>query len=410
MKLRVGIPITGGKLIAAAREAGYPVLFSANAFFVPHGKSSPLVGEFRKFKDIDHEQFAGVDAALDSAGFVAAAKYGDYRWTPEAYMDLAAAFPWAWYASMDFCVEEQVAGDKSMRLLRMAATAQMLGRLNRLADIRMMKRPMPVIQGWTADEYVQCASWLPLHEWPDLVGIGSVCRRHLHGDDGIYAILNKLDQVLPPHVKLHLFGVKSTALETLAGHPRIASSDSMAWDFDARCERRTGRDMEFRVERMHLWASKQTEIIATAKERAQTESGEVIDLRQTCLFPPDEFRIDTDEQAMALEALALTWAGLLLEDAIEYKDAVWGSVVDAYPLMARIHNDGIVSAARDTGEDFAGFLDNFIELADQRNPDLAARLREGAGEDGRDDVDRTEHIEDPSDSIDVVGLHERMAA
>jgi hypothetical protein len=28
----VGIPLTGGRLVAAARERGYPVLFSANAF------------------------------------------------------------------------------------------------------------------------------------------------------------------------------------------------------------------------------------------------------------------------------------------------------------------------------------------------------------------------------------------
>lgn len=32
MKVRVGIPLTGGRLVAAAREQGYAVLFSANAF------------------------------------------------------------------------------------------------------------------------------------------------------------------------------------------------------------------------------------------------------------------------------------------------------------------------------------------------------------------------------------------
>lgn len=74
IKVRVGIPLTGGKLVSAAREANYPVLFSANAFFTGYGKTHPRVGEFQKFKQIDLEQFAGLDAALDSAGFVAMRK------------------------------------------------------------------------------------------------------------------------------------------------------------------------------------------------------------------------------------------------------------------------------------------------------------------------------------------------
>lgn len=380
LKVRVGIPLTGGKLLQAARTAGYPVLFSANAFYVGYPKGSPEEGFFRKFKDIDYEQFDGVDAALDSAGFVAAAKYGDYRWSPEAYMDLAAAYPWAWYASMDFCVEPQVAGDKPMRILRMAATAGMLGYLNRLADQRGMPRPMPVIQGWTAEEYVQCADWLPLAKWPDLVGVGSVCRRHLHGDDGLFAILDRLDRVLPAHVKLHLFGVKSQALKTLANHPRIASVDSMAWDAGSRYDRPVGRDMDFRIQHMHAWTSRQQELVADARERAAAESAQVIDLRQISLFPAEEFKVDTDEKSMALEALALTWADLLMQNAVEYKQAVWGSVQDAYPLLARIHNDGIVSAALETDSEFDGFLHHLRELAGQRDQNLAAALDHAVGD------------------------------
>jgi len=374
VEVRVGIPLTGGKLVAAAREAGYPVLFSANAFFVAHGKGSPMEGDFRKFKEIDPQQFEGLDAALDSAGYVAAAKYGDYRWTPEQYLDLAAAFPWRWYASIDWCVEPGVAGDRPMRILRMAATANMVGRLNRLADIRGMPRPMPVIQGWTAAEYLECAGWMPLLEWPDLVGVGSVCRRNLSGPDGIFAILDALDARLPRNVRFHMFGVKSAALAKLAGHPRIASSDSMAWDFGARCDRRTGRDMAYRIERMHEWAEKQGEIVRAATERAAREAVAPPPPQQTMLFPPDEFPVNNDDQSLALEALAMTWADLLASSNTEYIDAVFGARRDAYPLLAQIHQLGILEATDLMDDYFDGFRNNLIAVSQLKKPNLAVLI------------------------------------
>lgn len=51
-----------------------------------------------------------MDVALDSAGFVAWAHYGDFPWTVEQYVALAASRPWAWWASMDACCEPEVAG------------------------------------------------------------------------------------------------------------------------------------------------------------------------------------------------------------------------------------------------------------------------------------------------------------
>ncbi|PLX77030.1 MAG: hypothetical protein C0607_02810 [Azoarcus sp.] len=106
---------------------------------------------------------------------------------------------------------------------------------------------MPVLQGWTPAEYVTCAEWLPLFDWPELIGIGSVCRRQVHGGAGILAILEAVDAILPKHVRVHLFGVKSTVFDLIAHHPRVASVDSMAWDVQARAERRTGRNMDFRI-------------------------------------------------------------------------------------------------------------------------------------------------------------------
>jgi len=85
------------------------------------------------------------------------------------------------------------------------------------------------------------------------MGIGSVCRRHLHGPDGLLVILNKLDRELPAGVRLHLFGVKGDAIRHLRDLPRVQSVDSMAWDLAARREREGSSRIEDRSEAMRRW-------------------------------------------------------------------------------------------------------------------------------------------------------------
>ena len=106
-----------------------------------------------------------------------------------------------------------------------------------------IKDPMPVLQGWRPEDYYLSARWTEtvLHEagrhWPRLVGVGSVCRRQVHGPAGLLAILDVLHEILPPHVQLHGFGLKTTAIPLLRSYgTRIASVDSQAWDMAARHE------------------------------------------------------------------------------------------------------------------------------------------------------------------------------
>lgn len=381
VKVRVGVPLTGGKLVKAARDEGFPVLFSANAFAKTYAKGHEREGFFRKFALPDIEQFEGLDAALDSAGFVAAVKYGDYRWGIQDYVDLAQSFNWSWWASMDYCVEPQVSKDRPLRILRIAATSRLLGELNVEAESRGMKLPMPVLQGWDAREYLMCADWLPLQAWPDLVGIGSVCRRHLNGPDGILAIVDELDRYLPAHVKFHLFGVKSTALEPLVGHHRIASMDSMAWDFGARMERRTGRDMEFRISKMREWAHGQMSIV----ERGMLERGLTSDVgrsptpaadAQASLFPPEDFGggFSSDDE-LFLEALALYYARHLMEGNLGYLDAVWEAKSDAAWMLHLVRSDGLNGAIKEIGDERDGLAEIVEELLVERGVASRAVVR-----------------------------------
>src|SRR3546814_8891162 len=68
-----------------------------------------------------------------------------------------------------------------------------------------------------------------------LVGVGSMCRRPVHGADGLIAVVDRLDQVLPRQTRLHLFGVKGAAIPYLTAFAhRIASIDSQAYGVSAR--------------------------------------------------------------------------------------------------------------------------------------------------------------------------------
>lgn len=48
--LRVGLPLSGGALVRAARTRGLPVLFSANAFAQRYPRGHEREREFRRFR------------------------------------------------------------------------------------------------------------------------------------------------------------------------------------------------------------------------------------------------------------------------------------------------------------------------------------------------------------------------
>lgn len=338
------------------RERSYPVLFSANAFARTYRRGHERERAFRRFALPRANLLEGVDAALDSAGFVAAVRYGDYRWTVDDYLDLVRAHPWTWWASMDYCCEPEVAADRALRILRMAATASLYWVCERAARERGLSTPMPVLQGWYPSEYVECARWLGLDAWPALIGVGSVCRRAVRGPAGVLAVVEALDGILPPHVQLHLFGVKSDALAALASHPRIASCDSMAWDFAARRERPAGRDSAFRIDCMRRWAERQHTVVSRLVGQPTLQRSFA-----TLLDSPPQSTLE----ALAIEALALQHADLLMQGDFEYLDAVWSLKRDAAVAVAFVRQRGNSHALRaGLDELFGGSADRFDHLLD----------------------------------------------
>lgn len=260
--VRAGLVSAAGRMAFGMEARGLPVLVSANSLF-DHKR-----GIFRKIPDA----LTDLDWALDSAGFVAMARYGKFPWSVAQYVDLALLSGCTWWAQMDCCCEPEIAADRDVVRARVKATSQLLSMCrNTYIDATDANRylrdftpePMPVLQGWLPEDYresAELANWVLNGKWPDLVGLGSVCRRHLGGEAGLWRVLAAVDHVLPPHVRIHAFGVKGNALARLAEHPRIFSTDSCAFEFRARVVSREAgisKSIDLRLGVLDQWMSKQ---------------------------------------------------------------------------------------------------------------------------------------------------------
>ena len=282
MIIRVGVPYTGGRILEAAVAAQIPIMVSAGSLW------NNKTRRFRRPGSLIWGYGQGInsirtDVALDSAGFVAMKLYGHYPWSVSDYIEhcvLASCvdphvggwFPWRWWSQMDLCCEPEIASDRETVMLRVKGTADLLEECRSVCNYwydqgyttEMLPYPMPILQGWRPEDYEKSGALLDSvvdGSWPALVGVGSVCRRHLHGPEGLIAVLTNLDRVLPKGVGLHLFGVKGDAIAKLIHimPHRIHSVDSMAWDFAARMEAvKAGipKTVDQRVGHMMRWMSK----------------------------------------------------------------------------------------------------------------------------------------------------------
>lgn len=253
--IRIGIEGARPAVLAAVRERKAPVLVSANSLWND---------ERRRWRET-WRAYTGFDVALDSGGFVAMQRYGRYRWSVDAYTALAGEMAPTWWAQMDYCCEPEVAVDRHAVCRRIDLTAASLRECRAHATVRGVPPPLIVLQGWKPQDYVSGPAFDDPHfEWPALVGIGSVCRRHLHGDDGLFAVIAALDRKLPLHVRFHFFGVKGRALAHLGEHPRFGSMDSMAWNMAARWESwKTGAPCDAALRAAHLvhWHRQQSHLL-----------------------------------------------------------------------------------------------------------------------------------------------------
>jgi len=178
---------------------------------------------------------------MDSGAFTEISQHGDYRHPAEEYAeqirkwskngDLLAA------VAQDYMCEawilEKVGRTVEKHQLMTVERFDQLSKCD-LGGVYLM----PVLQGFEPREYL---SHLEMYgerikrgAW---VGVGSVCKRN--GDPrAIEAVLLAIKRTRPD-LRLHGFGLKTTALKSPLVVELLETADSMAWSFAAR---RNGRD------------------------------------------------------------------------------------------------------------------------------------------------------------------------
>lgn len=319
IEIIVGLPhLNEGPILARARELGQTALISANGL----SRWSDRRGwrEWVGWRLAQLRNARGLAAlCLDSAGFVAAARYGGFPWTLAHYVALAAAYPFRWWASADYCVEAEIARDRGEVIDRLARTIRANLDCRRLAeDHGIADTLMPVIQGRRPTDYERCldALWGSLKPGA-LIGVGSMCRRDVHGPEGLIAVVDHLDQVLPASVRLHAFGVKGSALPYLLPFAhRVASIDSQAYGVRARHAARhagVSKSDRFVADHLEHWLDAQHARLAARPRR----------LPQTLAAEPEPSPNDPWEIAIAQargQIRALIEAGELDHDEVT---ALW---------------------------------------------------------------------------------------
>ena len=194
------------------------------------------IGVLRKRKG----PFEVKDWLLDSQAFMTILKYGGYPHPPEEYA--AQIVRWKDNGNLLAAVSQDYMCETDMLAITGLTVADhqrlTIERYDALLAANTGVYIMPVLQGYTPCEYVnhinQYGERLTRGMW---VGVGSVCKRNGSPKrvlDVLIAIKTER-----PDLRLHGFGLKTTALANGTIRELLESADSMAWSYAAR---KQGRD------------------------------------------------------------------------------------------------------------------------------------------------------------------------
>lgn len=185
----------------------------------------------------------GGEWIMDSGAFTTILKYGHY---PDS-VDVYAAEINRWKAcptllaavSQDYMCEPAMLAKTGLSVAdHQRLTIERYDALVGLVDGVYV---MPVLQGYASKEYLDhlraYGDRLAPGAW---VGVGSVCKRN-SDPLAIWKVLSWI-KAERPDLRLHGFGVKTTALRSRIISELLYSADSMAWSYAARRQGRNNHD------------------------------------------------------------------------------------------------------------------------------------------------------------------------
>lgn len=247
----------------------------------------PLFVSRRRLQDRKTLPAAASAWACDSGGFTELSMYGE--WTISfreficeirRYRDEIGKMDWS--APQDWMCEpfilEKTKGTVQSHQRR--TVRNYLALIETAPDVNWI----PVLQGWTHDDYFRCIDLYLAHgvylPGMDTVGVGSICRRQ-----GEIRTALLLEDLARQGLKLHGFGLKLKGL-ALAGNA-LTSSDSMAWSFSARreatqCGSLTHKNCANCLEYARDWRDR---VLGTTMRELEMSQVLFADRSQGCLLP-----------------------------------------------------------------------------------------------------------------------------
>jgi hypothetical protein len=194
----------------------------------------PLFVSYRRLAGRRTLPRAAAPWALDSGGFTELSLHGTWQTPAATYLAAVRRFRdeigrMEWAAPMDWMCEPWITGITGLDVGE--HQRRTVGNFLHLRESAPDLPIIPVLQGWTVDDYLACAdqyerAGIDLTAEP-LVGLGSVCRRQATAEAA--AIVTTL---AARGLRLHGFGFKTLGLRS-CGHS-LSSADSLAWSYDAR--------------------------------------------------------------------------------------------------------------------------------------------------------------------------------
>jgi hypothetical protein len=171
---------------------------------------------------------------LDSGAFTNVLKKGEHELTVKEYKDQIER--WKNCGNLKMAVtQDYMCEDIILKKWNYTVNEQQEKTLKRFYQLIKLKPSiyiMPVIQGYTTQEYLNHLNMYEETIYNQVVGIGSICKRNRKPDE-IYKILKTIKDYRPD-LKLHAFGLKITSLKNKNIRDLLYSADSMAWSFEGR--------------------------------------------------------------------------------------------------------------------------------------------------------------------------------
>lgn len=181
---------------------------------------------------------------MDSGAFTEISTHGGYRHSVDEYAEIILR--WAddpalvAVVAQDYMCEPFILEKTGMTIEQhQRLTIERYDALNALVGHRVYV--MPVLQGYAPQDYVRHLRMYGDRIGPGAyVGVGSVCKRNTDVEaveDVLLAIKRER-----PDLRLHGFGLKTTALASSIVQDFLESADSLAWSYAARREGRNAND------------------------------------------------------------------------------------------------------------------------------------------------------------------------